>query len=238
MKKITLTTITAILGILLFSSSALAATTASLAPNSVKVIPGQKFSIAISVNPQGTANYAEKLEITYPADTLEVSSFTLGSNWMAMTQPGYDSTDNANGILIKTAGYPGGISTLTPFGTVTFSAKKAGNGIIKIGGNSVAFQASSQSTISGNSASFAITAPVVIPKITPKAIVPSIPTVTEQEIETATTSSEQEVESSQVAAVTSAVPETTGSAWTWILSIVVILLIIYGIYTVIKRQNK
>lgn len=237
MKKITLRIITAILGILLFTSPALASTTASLTPSSVKVTSGQRFSVAVSVNPQGTANYAEKVEINYPADMLEVSSFTLGNNWMAMTQMGYDSTDNTNGILIKTAGYPGGISASTNFGTITFKAKKSGNGNIKIGNSSIAFQASSQSAISGNSVSFAITAPVIVPKVkvTPKETEPVAPTVTEQETETATTSAVQIIETPEVAAVTTAVPETTANSWIWIVSIIIGILIIFGIYKVVKR---
>ena len=46
---------------------ALAATTASLSPANVNVTTGQKFDVAISVNPQGTTDYAEKLEVDYPA---------------------------------------------------------------------------------------------------------------------------------------------------------------------------
>src|SRR3989344_7692792 len=115
MKKITITIATTILGILFFASPVVAATTASISPNDINVTLGQKFSITISVNPQGTANYAEKLEINYPADILEVKSFTLGSNWIAMAQSGYDSIDNTNGVLIKTAGYPGGLTSLTHF---------------------------------------------------------------------------------------------------------------------------
>ena len=235
MKKITLRIMMVITGILFFTSQVLASTTASLAPSSVKVTSGQRFSVAISVNPQGTANYAEKVEIDYPADMLEVSSFTLGNNWMAMTQTGYDSTDNINGILIKTAGYPGGISASTNFGTITFKAKKSGNGNIKIGNSSIAFQASSQSAISGNSVSFAITAPVVAPKVVPKENTPVAPTVIEQETETATTSAVQIIETPEVAAVTTAIPETTTNLWTWIISIIIGILIIFGIYKVVKK---
>ena len=56
---------------------------------------------------------------------------------MALAQAGYDSIDDARGVLIKTAGYPGGFFGPINFGTVSFLAKKPGNGIIKIGAASL-----------------------------------------------------------------------------------------------------
>jgi hypothetical protein len=150
MKKTITKIILAGAGSLLFVVPALAATVVSLSPTTLNVAPGQTFNVAISVNPQGSTNYAEKVELTYPADLLEVRSFTQGNSWMGLTQSGYDSIDNTNGTMLKSAGYAGGITTLTPFGNVTFYAKKAGKGEIKIGGNSVAFEASTQNALSGD----------------------------------------------------------------------------------------
>ena len=125
------------------------ASTVVLAPANVNATPGQTFTITVSVDPSGVQNYAEKVELAYPADLLEVKSFSLANNWIALTQSGYDVIDNANGLLVKSAGLPSGLSTLTMFGAVTFSAKKSGNGTIKIGGNSVAFEASTQRALTG-----------------------------------------------------------------------------------------
>ena len=116
----------ALLVALFFASPVLAATTASLSPSSVNVVPGQVFSITATVNPQGVNNFAEKLEVNYPADTLEVISFVLSGNWMALTQAGYDSIDNINGTLIKSAGYPSGFLLLFHLGLFPF-AQKSGN---------------------------------------------------------------------------------------------------------------
>jgi hypothetical protein len=163
MKKITFTAFTGIatviaLGAMLYALPALAATTASISPTNVKVVAGQQFNVVVAVNPNGTSNYAEQLQINYPANLLQVSAFNIGSGWMALTQTGYDSVDNVNGVLIKTAGYPSGITSLTPFGTITFTAEKSGNGTITIGSRSQAFQKSSQSSIVGTGASFVIMA--------------------------------------------------------------------------------
>lgn len=161
MKKITLITILIMLGTFILTMPVIAATSVSFSPTSINTTNGQNFNVAITVNPQGVNNYAEKIELNYPSDILEVKSFSFGNTWMALTQPGYDLIDNTNGILIKSAGYPGGFSSAATFGTVSFYAKKAGNGTIKLGSNSLAFEVGSQSALSGAPVSFIITAPAV-----------------------------------------------------------------------------
>jgi len=132
------------------SFPALAATTVSFSPASVSVNPGQSFNLTINVDPQAVKNYTAKIELHFPADLLEVTSFNFdGSGWMAWNQPGYDLTDNTNGILIKTAGYPGGFNSPATFGTVSFSAKKAGSGTIQTGSNCLTLDANNQNVFSG-----------------------------------------------------------------------------------------
>lgn len=110
----------------------LAATTVSFNPASFSVTEGQTFSASVFVNPQGTGNYTLKLEIGYPADLLRVNSFSHTSGWMPLAQPGYDSINNTSGTLIKTAGYPGGVTSNAQFGTVSFTALKSGSGNIRV----------------------------------------------------------------------------------------------------------
>lgn len=223
---------------------ALAATTASLSPASANVVAGQKFNVTISINPQGTANYAEKLEVDYPADILEISSFTLGGSWLAMTASGYDSIDNTNGVLIKTAGYPGGFSSATAFGTISFSAKKAGSGTIEIGNTSLAFQSSAQSAITGTGTTFAVTAPVVAPAPTPTptptpevktpASKPTLkaipaPSVTKPATTTESTSTQSVNNASLESQTASAgAPAGSGNSWIWVLVAVVLLVVLIG----------
>jgi hypothetical protein len=92
-------------------------------------------------------NYTAKIELHYPADLLEVKSFTFAPSWMPLAQSGYDRLDNLNGVLIKTAGYPAGISAPTTFGTVSFRAKKNGTGLITLNRNSFAWDANSQNVL-------------------------------------------------------------------------------------------
>ncbi|OGG40716.1 hypothetical protein A3A21_01850 [Candidatus Jorgensenbacteria bacterium RIFCSPLOWO2_01_FULL_45_25b] len=133
----------------MIASSALAATSASFAPASVSARRGQSFTLTIRINPEGTKNYTAKTELRYPADLIEVRSFTFGSGWMPLSQTGYDLTDNTNGVLVKTAGYPGGVSSQTTFGTVSFFAKKSGNAKITLQSSSFALDAASQNVLGG-----------------------------------------------------------------------------------------
>jgi hypothetical protein len=145
-KKILILTL---VGLVFGGMTVFAATTVSLSPVNVNINEGQNFNLAVSVNPQGVKNYTVKLEIKYPADILEVKSFSFGNNWMPLSQTGYDLLDNSNGTLIKTAGYPGGLDSNASFGTVVFSAKKSGNVEIQVAGDSLALDASNQNVISG-----------------------------------------------------------------------------------------
>ncbi len=142
--------ITAFLGLYSCAMTTFAATTATISPAIVNVSAGQRFSIVISVNPQGGTDYAEKIDLKFPQDMIEVVSFTPAPVWIAMNQSGYDITDNINGIIVKTAGYPSGISSQTSFATVSFLAKKSGIATVSLGENSISFQVSSQGKIVGN----------------------------------------------------------------------------------------
>lgn len=112
-----------------------------------QVRAGQDFSVVVRIDPQGKPNYTAKVELQYPADTLEVKSFTNASGWMALVQPGYDSIDNSSGMLIKSAGYPGGFSAAQNFGTVVFTAKKTGSVSIGVGANSLVLDENSSNTL-------------------------------------------------------------------------------------------
>ena len=243
MKKNILKISLAVLGMVVLTTPALAATTVSLSPASVSVKSGQSFNVSVAVNPQGTNNFVEKVELKYPADILQVNSFTLGSAWMALTQPGYDLIDNTNGVLIKSAGYPGGLSSATTFGTVSFYAKKAGSGTITIGNNSLAFEVNSQSALSGAPVSFTITAPAVtapkpaVPSPTETPVAPAEQPTTEQPIEQPV--AQQAPQPSLLAAIRGVLTLGTNSVWLGILvGLIILAIIVYVIYALIQRKRK
>ena len=245
MKKITLTSIVTILGTLAFSFPVLAATTVTLTPANVKVATGQQFNMVVTVDPQGTKNMVEKVEVDFPADLLEVASFTPGNGGMVLNQTGFDLTDNTNGVLVKTAGYTGGISAPTMFGTILFTAKKAGSGVVKVGGQSAAFLASGQTPITGVSSTFTVNAASVSPTPKAKTPVPSLAPVTtvagEVVTATDTPAAVSVAANAQVAAAADAISSSTTSSagWgtiTWVLVILVVILIIIIGYMVVRRK--
>ena len=238
MKKITLTSIAGIaIGTMMFAFTALAATTASITPTSVKVVAGQQFNVVVAVNPNGTSDYAEQLQIDYPASLLQVTAFNVGSSWMSLTQPGYDSIDNTNGVLTKTAGYTGGITSQTPFGTITFTAEKSGSGTITIGSGSQAFEKSGQTTITGTGASFVVTAataPAVTPKTPATTDLTPVTTINGQTV--GTTTAQQAA--AALADYQAAAAGSTGSNYmTYVIILIIVVIVIIG-YFIWKKTSK
>lgn len=137
-----------------------------LSPTENTFTPGQSFTMTISVDPATSKIYTSKVALRYPADILEVESFSLSSGWQALTQSGYDLVDSNAGSLIKTAGYTGGIGSKTTFGTVKFRVKKVGVAKVTVASNSALYDENSKNVLSGNAAStFTVSAPVVEPEI-------------------------------------------------------------------------
>lgn len=236
------------LGIAVLAMPAMAITTVSFSPASVNVVSGKSFNLTIAVNPQGINNYTEKIELSFPADLLKVNSFSFGNSWMALSQTGYDLIDNANGILIKTAGYPGGISSSATFGTVTFYAKKAGSGTIKLGSGSLALDANNQNVLSGTpSVSVAITAPVSVPVPSTSSGQATPPTETAPAQPTTTQPAEQPIEQpvaqapqpSLLAAIGGILTLGTDNVWVGILvGLIILAIIVYVVYLIIQRKRK
>ena len=210
--------------------------TLSLSPTSVSVKQGQIFNTVVSLNPQGVKNYTVKLELKYSADLFEVKSFAFGDKWMPLSQTGYDLVDNAGGTMIKTAGYPGGAISAATFGTVSFKAKKNGNGIISVGNNSQIFDATNANILNGFSqVSVAISAPT--PTIT-KQTTP-IPTVSVSPSLTPEVSAEPQAQANQgglFATIGGAMTLGTGNKWLG--GFVVLAVVVAGYYLVKKISRK
>ena len=220
MKKTLLTILLGAFGVMVLAAPVLAATNVSFTPVNVSVRQGQNFTLTIGVNPQGVKNYTAKIELRYPADLLEVKSFTFANGWVALAQPGYDLTDNANGVLIKTAGYPGGVSSAVTFGTVSFLAKKSGNGTITLSGDSFVLDAVNQNVLVSVSVQTTVVITAAPVQATPTTGKEPAKEPTEEPTEglaeeTATTSSQD-----QVAAATEA---GTGTSLYYIIAIILLL---------------
>lgn len=159
LKKITIGT--ALMAVIVFSAPLLASaqTTSILAPELTNVQLGEQFSVVVSVDAQNVTSYAEKIKIAYPADALEVFSFTFEDSWTPLAKEGYEATDDAKGILTRTAAFPGGFTGMKKFGTIIFVAKKNAAGTIHLENGSFSYEDGGQSALSGGSAQFSITVP-------------------------------------------------------------------------------
>jgi hypothetical protein len=163
MNKSIFTKILVAIGLLVIAPATFAATF-NISPTTVNTDVNSNFSLQIALNPQNVASYTSKLELTYPSDLLEVTSFTFDNKCMQLSQAGYDSIDNTNGILIKTAGYTGGITSTTNFGTVSFHAKKSGTANITVGTGSLILDSTGKNILS-SSPSVSITIKEVTPVV-------------------------------------------------------------------------
>ena len=259
MKKILLTIISAVFGITALTAPAFAATV-SLSPININAIEGESFNVVIAVDPQSIDNYTAKIALDYPADVLEAKSFVLENGWMAMTQSGYDLVDNTNGALIKTAGYPGGISSTTTFGTVSFLAKKTGNGSIKVGDEAFVLDANSQDVLSGTpSVSIAVTVPssepvVQEPTVETPTVTPSTETVSpaqpseqsneqpgeETNEQPGEESASQPIAQASLLTIASNILTlgTDNTSLGVLMGLMLLIVIVYAIYSVVQRKRK
>ena len=133
----------------LFPSLAYAKADVSLSASRQSLNAGQTFTVTVGIMPSPETAYTSKIALSYSSDILEATSFAFAPTWLTLSQPGYDTMDTANGIIVKTAGYPGGASAPTTFGTITFRAKQAGNATIQVSQNTMIYDRNNANVFSG-----------------------------------------------------------------------------------------
>ena len=126
--------ITGIFVLILLSTPAsiIADTTYSFSATELSVPGGGNFTLRIVLDPHNTRSYTARMELSYPAGIISVDSFDFAQGWIPVLQPEYDVIDNSTGVLVKTAGYVRGTDMPVVFGTIDFSVKKRGRGVISI----------------------------------------------------------------------------------------------------------
>lgn len=247
-------------GVLVLTSTVFAITSILLSPAALSVQKGQSFSLKIAIDPQAVKNYTIKTELKYPADLLEVKSFSQDSGWLPLAQPGYDLIDNTNGVLVKTAGYPGGIASPVNFGSVLFYAKKNGQATIQTGAASLAFDANSQNVLGSVPAQSLIT--IVSPPPPPsvkKPVQKPTPSSEPEKIAPAAEPKKEESAEQVFAPEQQPIPQNfsvatpeksasllenittlgTGNFWVGILFLMVIFTaIVFAVYKIIRSRRK
>jgi len=118
--------------------------------NKISINEGETFKVVLSINPGDSKIYTVKADIAYPADMLEIMSFNFSDNWIPISAKEYNIIDNDSGVLIKTAGIPGGIFKKADFGTIVFRAKKKGRAVINVKSPSFSLDFKNNSTLVKN----------------------------------------------------------------------------------------
>ncbi|MDO8407659.1 MAG: cohesin domain-containing protein [bacterium] len=207
-----------------------------LTPASISPKVGQTFTVTITTDPSGAKVYTTRANVSFDPAHVSLVSFAFAPKWVSLPpQDGYDSEDNAKGALVKTAGYPGGISSPTVLGTATFRAKGAGVSTIRVTTDSLILDAGGKNQLAGTQGSTQVTVagapsptvtPTPVPTKKPGVAAPA-PAPTEVVAEATTseaTSTATSTDESQVAAVavadSSAVPW-----WAWALGALIVAII-------------
>jgi len=137
-KKLIISAIIVTLGVVGFISPALATADFTLSlPEGTSYNVGDTFEANIVISPT-EGIYTAGIYLEYPANLLKVESFSFASTWVPLSQSEYDSVDNTNGLLIKTAGYPGGVNSPLTLGTATFRVLDSGQATIKFSSDTFA----------------------------------------------------------------------------------------------------
>jgi hypothetical protein len=160
-----------ITGLLFAIPLAASAATFNVSPSSGSYNTGDTVTLNVSVNPAGSTIYTAMLDARFSPANFEVVSFTLNDALLPLKQSGYDALDNTNGILTKTGGYTGGLSSTASFGTVVLKAKNTGSATFTIADSSKLLDGNNADQQSGTqTATFSIVAkptPVITPVQTP-----------------------------------------------------------------------
>jgi len=111
------------------------AATLSLSPGSENVSVGDSFNLTVRVAPNGELLDTVRAVVSYPAEMLQVTSWSLGSLFPSES-PG-NIRDNVNGYFSEGGFIPDGETMSTgTFGTVTFQAVGAGVASVDVSGSS------------------------------------------------------------------------------------------------------
>ena len=182
---------------------------------------GATFSVTVSADSLGEKAYTVRANLSFDPTLLEFVSWSFAPKWLVLSQTGYDTEDNVKGILVKTAGYPGGVTSSTFLGTAVFRTKLAGTATVAAGADSLILDKTNKNLLLGGQGSVRVTISSPAPGGTPApsgtkpAIgAPSVaPVATTSTASVATTSTSTLSASNQTAAVAEGVGQSFAAKW-------------------------
>lgn len=203
-----------------------------LTPATRTVVQGQVFTLPVVVQPAGATVYTVKASVTYPANLLEVRSFNFGSGWLPLAQPGYDTINNTSGMLVKTAGFTGGVAAKRTLGTITFRAKAMGVATIQVAGDSMLLNADNGNAYtSGNVSTVTINKFVPTVGASPAAGATVSPVVSPEESPSSSPSPSEDLEPAAIGGI-------LDGGWKSILALAGVLLVAWGVIRWFTRKAE
>ncbi len=134
----------------------------SVTPSTGSYAVGDTITLKVAVDPATSTIYTAMLNATFSPDVFEVVSFSMNDSLLPLKMAGYDTIDNAAGLLVKTGGYTGGVRSSSQFGTLILRAKKSGSGSVTVNTASKLLDANDVNQQIGSvTASFEIASPQV-----------------------------------------------------------------------------
>lgn len=121
-----------------------------MSPPSSKSMVGKLVTVNLDIDPETDRVYTVKADIRFPSDLVSVDSWTFNKDWIGLRQPEYDSLNNSAGILVRSAGFTGGVIERKRFGTIIFKTKTEGTATISINGKSFTLDADGNNKNSSN----------------------------------------------------------------------------------------
>jgi hypothetical protein len=97
----------------------------------VKIGDIVRVTVSFTAN-SGTPIYTASSDIKYDSSALSFGSASFNSAWLPISKSPYELSES--GHLVRTAGYPSGLSSGATFATFTFTALKAGTTNISLTG--------------------------------------------------------------------------------------------------------
>jgi len=142
------------------------AATFTFAPAIGSYNTGATFTTSVFVSPAaGETISATKVSLSFPADKLELVSYTPASATNILAHIG-TSHDNVAGTIIDNVAFNPGVTSSTKVATIVFKAKVAGQAQISVASDSKLLDSSNlDKSVSSPDASYTVTAPPTTPDV-------------------------------------------------------------------------
>jgi hypothetical protein len=220
------------LALLSLVSTAQAATISISAPTDSLVV-GREYRLPVKiVLAPGEKIYSAEVALQASATNLKLVSFQFADEVLPLKQAGYDVFNRTTGQMIKTAGFAGGITGTSLFGTLTIAPTAAGQANLEVVAPSQLLNDQNKNSLTNFAKlSFNLKNPEVVTKA-------NLPT---DDNSTVATDSSQAVAatSSNLALAQVATTNILGLSWRLIVGILVLVFIIFlGVDIFLRTKTK